>query len=101
MSTLDLSNNRLLSYLFCENNQLVTGISPQKKTVKVKKIGKYYYIPLKGVNRTNVITDLSDGKITEKGIRLEGKEIPKKITYEYNMFTDGEEKTKVEIRVKK
>lgn len=114
LSTLDLSNNRLLSYLFCENNQLVTGnvklphsqfsradISPQKKTVKVKKIGKYYYIPLKGVNRTNVITDLSDGKITEKGIRLEGKEIPKKITYEYNMFTDGEEKTKVEIRVKK
>lgn len=114
LSSLDLSKNRLLAHLYCENNQMVTGnvklphsqfsrtdISPQKRTVKVKKIGKYYYIPLKGINKTNVITNLSTGKITKKGIRLKGKKIPKKITYEYNMFTDGNEKTKVEIRVKK
>ncbi len=111
---LDLSNNHMLEYLFCYKNQMVTGnvklpysqfekeeTNPQKQTICVKKIGKHYYIPLKGVNRTNVITNLSAGKITDKGIWLTGKKIPKKITYEYNMFTDGENMTKVEIKVKK
>ena len=114
LSKLDLSKNRMLQYLYCKENQLVTGNlkisrtqfesvedSPQKQTIRAKKKGKYYFIPIKGINRTNEITNLSAGVITEKGIRLKGKKLPKKITYEYNMFTDGEEKTKVEIKVKK
>ena len=114
LTELDLSNNTLLRYLYCKNNHLTTGnvkisrtqlenatFSPQKKTIRAKKIGKYYYIPLQGVNRTNEIVKLSTGTMTERGIRLKGKKLPKKITYEYNMFTDGKEMTKVEIRVKK
>lgn len=114
LRSLDLSKNRLLQCLFCYENQLVTGnvklaasqlvtyqVSTQKSTIKVKKIGKHYYVPLPGVNRTNVIRKLSAGKITSRGIRLSGRKIPAKITYEYNMFTDGNIKTKVEITVKK
>ena len=114
LKKLDLRNNKLLQYLYCQSNQLIDGncfltksqlssceSSPQKQTIRVKKIGKYYYIPIKGINRTNEITNLSAGVMTEKGIRLKGKKLPKKITYEYNMFTDGEKKTKVEIKVKK
>ena len=73
----------------------------QKRTIKVKKIGKYYYVPVKDFNQTNVVTELSAGKITDKGIQLKGKKIPKKITYQYNMFNDGDQKTKVTITVKK
>lgn len=114
LKNLDLSRNKLLEYLYCENNSLLTGniklgysqliradISPQRRIIRAKKIGKHYYIPLKGVNKTNAITNLSTGVMTERGIRLKGKKLPKKITYEYNMFTDGKEKTKVEIKVKK
>ena len=111
---LNLKYNKLLEAISCHDNKLVTGNlnigykqlegvtdSPQKLTVKVKKIGRHYYVPLKGVNKTNVITRLSTGTITEKGIRLKGKKIPDKITYQYNMFTDGKNKTKVIIKVKR
>ncbi len=114
LRSLDLSRNKLLQCFFCYDNQLVSGnvklaasqlttyqVSKQKRTIKVKKIGKNYYVPLDGVNRTNVISKLSIGKITSRGIRLSGKKIPAKITYEYNMFTDGKIKTEVEIKVKK
>jgi len=111
---LNLRNNHFLAYLYCRNNCLVVGniklsyhqlrdteYVPQKRTIRLKKIGKYYYVPLKGIQQTNEITKLSAGKITDKGIWLTGKKVPKKITYEYNMFTDGENMTKEEIKVKK
>lgn len=111
---LDLSKNRLLQTFRCDGNRMITGnvklsrtqlerceAASQKTTVKRKKIGKYYYLPLQGVLRTNVISNLSYGKITSKGIRVKKAGMPKTITYEYNMFTDGEEKTKVTIRTKK
>ncbi|MBO5486108.1 MAG: hypothetical protein J5988_04150 [Eubacterium sp.] len=111
---LDLRNNKLIRRLYCKNNNLVSGnlhvsftqledceYKNQKRTIKVKRIGKYYYVPIKNLNRTNVVTNLSAGKITDKGIRLKGKKIPKKITYQYNMFTDGDKETKVTIIVKK
>ena len=114
LKKLDLSNNKLIIRLFCEKNSLISGnlnisytqlrqceYSSQKRTIKVKKIGKYYYVPINNFNKTNVVTNLSAGKITDKGIQLKGKKIPKKITYEYNMFNDGEQKTKVTITVKK
>lgn len=114
LRSLDLSKNKLLQCLFCQENQLLTGnvklpasqldtyeVSKQKRTIQVRKIGKHYYVPLTGVNKTNVISKLSTGKITSRGIRLSGKKIPAKITYEYNMFTDGKIKTQVEIKVKK
>lgn len=114
LKKLDLRKNKLITELYCKKNSLIGGnlhisftqledceYSNQRRTVKVKKIGKYYYVPLKNFNRTNVVTKLSAGKITDKGIRLKGKKIPKKITYQYNMFTDGDKKTKVTITVKK
>lgn len=114
LTKLDLSRNRMLQYLYCKGNHLVTGslkisrtqfeiaeVYPQKQTIRAKRIGKRTYIPLTGVTRTNEITHLSTGVVTERGIRLNGKKLPKKITYEYNMFTDGEEMTEVEIKVKK
>ena len=114
LTRLNLKRNHLLQYLYCRRNCMILGnlkigrtqlldclISPQKQTIRVKKFGKRYYIPLGGVKRTNEITNLSAGTVTERGIRLQGKKLPKKVTYEYNMFTDGEEKTEVEIKVKK
>lgn len=114
LKKLNLKKNRWLQTLYCENNQLVTGnlyltlstletavFSGQSTTIRVKKIKKGYLIPLSGVNRTNVLTNLSKGKITNKGIVIKGKKLPKKITYTYNMFTDGTKKTKVTIRLKK
>lgn len=111
---LDLSKNKLLQTFCCNDNQLLTGnvklsqtqlerceASTQKATLKIKKIGKYYYLPLPNVLGTNVISNLSYGKLTSKGIRVKKSTLPKTITYEYNMFTDGEEKTKVTIRTKK
>ncbi|MBO5485524.1 MAG: leucine-rich repeat domain-containing protein [Eubacterium sp.] len=111
---LDLRNNKLIKELYCKNNNLVSGnlhvsftqledceYKNQRRTIKAKKIGKYYYVPIKNLNRTNVVTNLSAGKITDKGIRLKGKKIPKKITYQYDMFTDGDKETKVTIIVKK
>lgn len=111
---LDLRNNKLIKELYCKNNNLVSGnlhvsftqledceYKNQRRTIKAKKIGKYYYVPIKNLNRTNVVTNLSAGKITDKGIRLKGKKIPKKITYQYNMFADGDKETKVTIIVKK
>ncbi len=73
----------------------------QKAIIKIKKIGRYYYIPLANVVGTNVISNLSYGKLTSKGIRVKKSTLPKTITYNYNMFTDGEELTKVTIRTKK
>lgn len=117
IKTLDLSKNKLLQELICNRNQMITGnlkiaytqlkiseftsFSDQSCTIKRKKIGDYYYIPLPGLNATNEIRNLSAGIITEKGIRLPEGECPSTITYEYNMFTDGEELTKVTIQVKK
>lgn len=111
---LDLSHNKKLMYLYCSGNRLITGnvqigstplesteVSSQKNTVRAVKIKGGYLIPLKGVNKTNVITKLSKGKVTKKGIIIKGKKLPKKITYQYNMFTDGDINTKVRIKVKK
>ena len=111
---LDLSKNTLLQTFRCNGNRLLTGnvkisrtqlerceAENQKATIKIKKIGKYNYIPLPNVLGTNVISNLSYGKLTRKGIRVKKSTLPKTITYEYNMFTDGDEKTKVTIRTKK
>lgn len=114
LRSLDLSKNRLLQYLYCERNQMVTGncrigssqledckISPQKRKLRVKKKGKRYFLPLPGLERTNTISKLSKGKATEQGIWLKRKRLPSKISYQYNMFTDGGQKTKVVIHIKK
>lgn len=114
LTKLDLSNNKLITALTCDKNSIISGnlhVSPtqleyyeynnQERTIKVKKLGKYYYVPIKNFNRTNKVTELSAGEITDKGIRLKGKEIPKKITYQYNMFVDGDKVTNVTIMVKK
>ena len=114
LKKLDLRKNKSIRRLYCKNNNLVSGnlhvsftqledceYKNQRRTIKAKKIGKYYYVPIKNLNRTNVVTNLSAGKITDKGIRLKGKKIPKKITYQYDMFTDGDKETKVTIIVKK
>lgn len=114
LSTINLSKNRKLQYLYCQRNRLITGnihlgnlqleendVSPQKATIKAVKMKKGYLIPLKGVNRTNVIRKISKGKIHRKGIMVKGKRLPKEITYQYNMFTDGDKNTKVKIRIKK
>ena len=114
LKKLNLSKNKLITELYCNKNSLISGnlhISytqledceyiHQRRTIKVKKIGRYYYVPIGNFNRTNVVTELSAGKITDRGIRLKGKKIPKKITYQYNMFNDGSQKTKVTITVKK
>ncbi len=114
ISKLNLSKNKFVETFRCSNNCLITGnvkltytqleqveTSTQKATIRCKKIGKHYYIPLSGVLKTNEITNLSYGKITEKGIRVKKKNLPKKITYEYNMFTDGDYMTRVTIKVKK
>ena len=114
---LDLSNNKRLGELFFWDNCMITGnlgvpftqmyipdgaaTSKQRAVIKPKKIGKYYYIPLSGLKRTRGITKLSAGVLTEKGIRLKKGKIPEKITYQYNMFTNGKKLTKVEIQVKK
>ncbi len=111
---LDLRKNKLLTTFRCDGNQLLTGnvklsrtqltrceAATQKATIKMKKIGRYYYIPLPNVVGTNVISNLSYGKLTSKGIRVKKSNLPKTITYNYNMFTDGEELTKVTIRTKK
>ena len=111
---LDLRKNKLLTTFRCDGNQLLTGnvklsrtqltrceAATQKATIKMKKIGRYYYIPLPNVVGTNVISNLSYGKLTSKGIRVKKSTLPKTITYNYNMFTDGEELTKVTIRTKK
>ena len=111
---LDLSKNKLLTTFRCDGNRLLTGnvkltrtqltrceAATQKATIKIKKIGKYYYVPLPNVVGTNVISNLSYGKLTSKGIRVKKSTLPKTITYNYNMFTDGEELTKVTIRTKK
>ncbi len=111
---LDLRKNKLLTTFRCDGNRLLTGnvklsrtqltrceAATQKAAIKMKKIGRYYYIPLANVVGTNVISNLSYGKLTSKGIRVKKSTLPKTITYNYNMFTDGEELTKVTIRTKK
>ena len=111
---LDLRKNKLLTTFRCDGNRLLTGnvklsrtqltrceAATQKAIIKIKKIGRYYYIPLANVVGTNVISNLSYGKLTSKGIRVKKSTLPKTITYNYNMFTDGEELTKVTIRTKK
>ena len=118
---LDLSNNKRLNELNFRDNYMITGnlgvpftqmsgftyipdgaaTSKQRAVIKPKKIGKYYYIPLSSLKRTRGITKLSAGVLTEKGIRLKKGKIPEKITYKYNMFTNGKKLTKVEIQVKK
>ncbi len=111
---LDLRKNKLLTTFRCDGNRLLTGnvklsrtqltrceAATQKAIIKIKKIGRYYYIPLPNVVGTNVISNLSYGKLTSKGIRVKKSTLPKTITYNYNMFTDGEELTKVTIRTKK
>ncbi len=111
-----MGNNKSLQTLYCEKNQLLTGninlsqnqfgiygfeTSPQEATIKIKKIGRYYYIPLPNVADTSVISNLSYGELTSKGIRVKKSTLPKTITYSYNMFTDGDELTKVTIHTKK
>lgn len=111
---LNLSHNRKLQFLYCSGNRMVTGnvrlgsiplecvdTSIQKAAIRALKVKGGYLIPIKGVNKTNVITKLSKGKVTGKGILIKGKKVPKKITYQYNMFIDGDKNTKVRIKVKR
>ncbi len=113
---LNMSNNKSLETLYCEKNQLLAGninlsrkqfgscgllISPQEATIKIKKIGGYYYIPLPNVTDIKAISNLSYGELTSKGIQVNKSTLPKIITYSYNMFTDGNELTKVKIHTKK
>lgn len=118
LKQLSLKRNKKLVSLKCQYNAIISGscgikrpkgdweykkstFSPQTATIKVKKIGKKYYIPIKGLSKTKGVKKLSAGKITSKGILLKGKKIPKQITYRYNMFTNGKKLTKVTINVKK
>lgn len=111
---LNLKNNHLLQSLYCENNELITGnlympvsgmknaqVSPQRCQIHVKKTKEGYFVPLRKINKTNVLTNLSEGKITSKGIVIKGNKLPNKLTYEYNMFTDGNTKAKVVLHLKK
>ena len=111
---LNLKSNKLLRYLYCRNNQLVTGnlyisrqgleavdVSGQSKSVRAGKTKKGYRISLAGIQKTNVLTKLSAGKVTDKGIVLKGKKLPSKITYRYNMFMDGNTKETVTLYLKK
>lgn len=113
LTSLNLKNNTKLKYLNCANNSILSGNAmtsctqmesrytwPQKRTIKVKKVGKKYLVPIKGLKGTNRLRKLSAGKVTSKGILLKKKKLPKKITYEYNMFTDGSVDTKVIIKLK-
>lgn len=113
ISKLDLSKNRLLQYLYCDKNRMVTGncrmgssqlenakISVQTKKIKVRKKKEQYFVPLSNLNNTNALTRLSHGKVGQKGIWIKGKKCPVRITYEYNMFTDGKKKTKVVLELK-
>ena len=114
LTSLDLTNNKLLTTLRCSGNKLITGnvhitstqlkdceIQDQKSTIKLEKHGEYYYVPLPNIKKTTAIQNLSVGLMTERGIRLKKSEIPKKLTYEYNMFTDGDKLTKVTINIKR
>lgn len=111
---LNLSHNRKLQFLYCSGNRMVTGnvrlgsiplecvdTSIQKAEIRALKVKGGYLIPIKGVNKTSVITKLSKGKVTGKGILIKGKKVPKRITYQYNMFIDGDKNTKVRIKVKR
>ena len=111
---LNLSDNEMLENLYCDGNRLIQGnlfvmrsqlvglsTSKQTRTVHIKKKKGYYMIPMKNIEGTNRIWDLSCGKVTKKGIKLsKKKKIPKVITYRYNMFTDGKELTDVELVIK-
>ena len=110
VSALNLKNNHMLCFLYCKNNQLVCGncltvgsqlkeynVSGQKRTIKLKKKKGRYFLPVKGLGKTNPLKKLSKGKYTINGIRLGSKKPPKKITYKYNMFTDGKILTDVEL----
>lgn len=55
---------------------------------------------MKEVEKTNRIWGLSCGKVTKKGIKIYKKKLPKKITYRYNMFTDGKDLSEVELIIK-
>ena len=114
LKTLNLKNNRLLHYLSCTGNQIVTGnfgigrkeleyvsVEKQSRQIRVKKTKKGYLVPLPGLQKTNVLSHLSKGKVGKKGIIIRGKKLPKKITYQYNMFTNGKKKTKVTLYLRK
>lgn len=111
---LDVKNNHLLHYLSCADNQIVTGnfgigrkeldyvnVERQSRRIRVKKRKGGYLVPLPGITGTNVLSRLSKGKAGNKGILIRGKKLPKKITYQYNMFTNGKKKTKVTLYLKK
>lgn len=111
---LDLKNNRLLHYLSCADNQIITGnlgigrkeleyvnVEQQSCRIRVKKRKGGYLVPLPGLAGTNALSHISKGKAGNKGIRLRGKKLPKKITYQYNMFTNGKKKTRVTLYLKK
>ena len=109
---LNLSQNRLLQYLYCDKNQMVSGncqigsrqlenykVSKQTRKIKVERKGQRYFIPLPNLLKTNALSGLSQGRVTAKGIWIEGNKCPDQITYEYNMFTDGKVKTKVVLKL--
>ena len=113
ITTMNLSKNKKLQYLYINNNCLISGclmtgytgmemvkMEGQTKTVKAKKKKGGYLIPVPSLKKTNVISKVSKGKVKNKGIFVKGKRCPKKITYQYNMFTDGSKKTNVTLKIK-
>lgn len=113
ITTMNLSKNKKLQYLYINNNCLISGclmtgytgmemvkMEGQTKTVKAKKKKGGYLIPVPLLKKTNVISKVSKGKVKNKGIFVKGKRCPKKITYQYNMFTDGSKKTNVTLKIK-
>ena len=113
ITTMNLSKNKKLQYLYINNNCLISGclmtgytgmemvkMEGQTKTVKAKKKKGGYLIPVPSLKKTNVISKVSKGKVKNKGIFVKGKRCPKKITYQYNMFTDGSKKTNVTLNIK-
>ena len=86
ITTMNLSKNKKLQYLYINNNCLISGclmtgytgmemvkMEGQTKTVKAKKKKGGYLIPVPSLKKTNVISKVSKGKVKNKGIFVKGK----------------------------
>ncbi len=113
ITKINFSKNKKLQYLYINDNCLISGclmtgvtgmervkIENQTKKIKAKKKKGGYLIPIPSLKRTNVITKISKGKVKNNGIFVKGRKRPKKITYQYNMFTDGNKKSNVTLIIK-
>ncbi len=113
LGSLDLRNARFLYSLFCRNNRLIAGNcyavgsqlvefdgAGQTMNVRVKRKKSGYMVKLLNLKNTNQIKRLSKGKVISNGIRISKKKLPAMITYQYNMFRDGNVMTDVAIVLK-